>query len=100
MAAARPAADRCVLRSRGLRVSTTAAIHVGKGGFSMRSTPFIVGTSQLPSATISRAVTIFRVSMMSVGRELLLIKNAAKQRNSSQIVSSLRRLEIFMLDKS
>ena len=48
--------------------------HVGKGGFSKRKSPFMVGTSQLPSCTISRAVTMLRASMISGTTTRLLIK--------------------------
>lgn len=47
----------------------------------------MVGTSQLPSATISRAVTMLRDSMMSVGRSALKAKNVTNASTMKNHVS-------------
>lgn len=75
---------RCAARFSPKTVSVAAAIHVGKGGFSKRSSPFIVGTNQLPSVAISWAVTKLRHSMMSGCKAVILAKNTAQQSASSK----------------
>jgi hypothetical protein len=48
-----------------LNATAEAAVsHVGSGGFSNRSSPFIVGMSQFPFDSISRAVMKFLDSIM------------------------------------
>ena len=73
-----PAARRWAPRLFGHTASMAPATHVGNGGFSSRSWPFMVGTSQLPSLTISRAVTTLRSSMISVGSAPVLAKNVTR----------------------
>ena len=84
MTAASPAMARCKGRLSGEITSTTAAIHVGSGGFSSRSSPFMVGTSQLWSYTISRAVTMFLDSMMSAKIAPLFIKKEQQNTRSNR----------------
>lgn len=64
---------RCAEMLSGSTYSTAAAIHVGNGGFSSLSSPFIVGTMMCWSYTISRAVTRLRTSMRSGLRDALPI---------------------------
>ena len=73
--AAKAAIPRCREMLSGEIISATAVIHVGNGGFSSRGSPFIVGIIQLPSYTISLAVMILRLSIMSVFMMWLLTKN-------------------------
>ena len=82
--AARAGMVRCAARFSPHIVSTVAAIQVGKGGFSSRNSPFIVGTSQLPSVAISWAVTRLRHSMMSGCNAVMFAKNTAQQSASSR----------------
>lgn len=78
---------RCAGKQSGATLSTAAAIHVGRGGFSRRYSPFMRGTIQSPLSTISRAVSRLRVSMMSGRSAPELTKNAMKHSNASSKAS-------------
>jgi len=76
-----PAGILRALRLSSLSVNKMgrAVSQVGNGGLAILISPFIVGSSQLFSSTISRAVTIFRTSIISRLRAPLLAK-IVKQR--------------------
>ena len=88
---------RCAARFSPKTVSVAAAIHVGKGGFSKRSSPFIVGTNQLPSVAISWAVTKLRHSMMSGCKAVILAQSASSKANLLKSWNFWQKYVFFLL---
>ena len=84
MTAANPAMARCKGRLSGEIISVMAAIQVGRGGFSNLNSPFMVGTGQVSSYTISRAVMIVLDSMISAKIAPLLMKEKRQAENEKE----------------